>query len=86
MSAILVVRDNPWVAQPSTDGSFSLPPVPQGTYTIRVWHERGGEITRPLEVRVGLAPLTRELDASGFRYKPHLDKHGKPYPAEGRRY
>lgn len=28
MGAILVVHDNPWVAQPSTDGSFTLPPVP----------------------------------------------------------
>jgi hypothetical protein len=53
---------------------------------LQVWHERGGEITRPLEVLTGLASLTLELDASGFRYKQHLNKHRKPYPAEGRRY
>ena len=27
-----------------------------------------------------------ELDARGFQFKPHLNKHGQPYPQQGRRY
>jgi hypothetical protein len=27
-----------------------------------------------------------ELDARGYRFKPHLNKYGQPYPQQGRRY
>ena len=50
MSALVVVRDNPWYAQPASDGSFTLGPVPPGSYALHAWHERAPELTRPLEV------------------------------------
>jgi plastocyanin len=87
MSALVLVRDSPWYTQPASDGSFSLNSVPAGDYTLHAWHERAPEITRPLTVppegveRVGL-----ELDARGYEFKPHLNKHGQPYPQQGRRY
>lgn len=87
MSALVVVRDSPHFTQPSTDGSFSLASVPPGNYALHVWHERTPQVTR--EVRVpatGLADLTIELDARGYRFKPHLNKHGQPYSQQGRRY
>jgi plastocyanin len=34
MSALVVVRDNPYYAQPSNDGSFSMPAVPPGSYQL----------------------------------------------------
>jgi hypothetical protein len=87
MSALVLVRDTPWYTQPASDGSFSLGAVPPGRYTLHAWHERAPEVARPLEVTAeGAEPLSIELDARGFQFKPHLNKHGQPYPQQGRRY
>ena len=87
MSALLVVRDGPYFAQPSGDGSFLLPAVPPGHYILHAWHERAPELTQPLEVpSAGLTGVALELDARGYRFKPHLNKYGQPYPQQGRRY
>jgi plastocyanin len=90
MSGTIVVRDNPYFAQPLADGSFSIPAVPVGTYTMRVWHERARE-TATLEVEVtrsGLSGLAIELDARGYVFVQHLNKFGRPYSTarRGRRY
>ena len=87
MSAVVVVRDSPWYTQPSSDGTFSFGAVPPGGYTLHAWHERAPELARALEVPAeGLEQLAVELDARGFQFKPHLNKHGQPYPQQGRRY
>lgn len=87
MSALLVVRDGPYVTQPAGDGSFTLSRVPAGKYILHAWHERATEITSPLTVpATGLDTLRLTLDASGYRFKPHLNKFGQPYPQQGRRY
>lgn len=87
MSAIVVVRDNPWYTQPQSDGTFSLASVPAGTYTLHAWHERVPEVTRQVQVPAGgIADLTLGLDARGYQFKPHLNKFGQPYPQQGRRY
>jgi plastocyanin len=87
MSALIVVRDGPHYAQPSGDGSFSLPAVPPGRYVLHAWHERASEVNRPLAVPgPGLDAIALELDARGYRFKPHLNKFGQPYPQQGRRY
>jgi plastocyanin len=87
MSAAVLVRDTPWYTQPATDGSFVLSGVPVGNYTLHVWHERAVEVTRPLTVPAeGVEQLEVELDARGHEFKPHLNKHGQPYPQQGRRY
>lgn len=87
MSALVLVRDTPWYTQPASDGSFTLGGVPPGSYTLHAWHERAPEVTRALEVPVeGMAGLAVELDARGFKFEPHVNKHGQPYPQQGRRY
>ena len=87
MSALVLVRDTPWYTRPSSDGSFSLGAVPPGSYTLHAWHERAAEMRRPLEVPPeGVGELAVELDARGFQFEPHLNKHGQPYPQQGRRY
>jgi plastocyanin len=87
MSALVVVRDNPYFSQPGSDGSFSLPAVPPGEYQLHLWHERAPEMVRSLTVPPGGIPaLKLELDARGYRFKPHLNKFGQPYPQQGRRY
>jgi plastocyanin len=87
MSALVVVRDNPYYGQPSSDGSFSIPAVPPGHYVLHAWHERSPQISRHLMVPVGgIADLELQLDARGYKFKPHLNKFGQPYPQQGRRY
>ena len=87
MSALIVVRDGPYFAQPEGDGSFVLAQVSPGSYLLHAWHERADEVTQPLEIPAGgLADIVLQLDARGYRFKPHLNKYGQPYPQEGRRY
>ena len=87
MSALIVVRDGPHFTQPAGDGSFVLAQVPPGRYLLHAWHERADEVTEPVEVPAGgLANVALQLDARGYRFKPHLNKYGQPYPQEGRRY
>lgn len=87
MSALVVVRDNPYYAQPSSDGSFSLPPVPPGRYELHAWHERSPELSRDLVVPAGgMDSLDLQLDARGYKFQPHMNKFGRPYQQQGRRY
>jgi plastocyanin len=80
MSAIVMVRDNPWFAKAAPDGAFRIEGVPAGKHTLKAWHERGGEasveVTVPAEGEVG---ATVALDASAFRREQHKNKYGKDY-------
>ncbi len=87
MSGFVLVVASPWSAQASGDGTFLLKDVPPGDYTLHAWHERAKEVTQPLTVpAAGITGLKIELDASGYHFKPHLNKYGQPYTAQGRRY
>lgn len=87
MSAIVIVRNTPWFAQPSADGSFSIANVPPGEYVLHAYHERAGESTRPVTVTAAGATLPDlQLDARGFVQQEHLNKFGRPYARTGRRY
>lgn len=84
MSALIVVRDNPYFAQPAADGSFTIADVPAGTYTLKGWHERGGEASAEVTVPAqGTADARLVLDASGFKRLPHKNKFGQDYKAPG---
>jgi len=87
MNAYVLVRDGPHFTQPGADGAFTFSGVTPGSYTIHVWHERGGHQVLDLEVEDGgTSGVALRLDASGWKRRPHLNKHGKPYAAQGRRY
>ena len=87
MSAIVVVRNTPWFAQPTTDGSFSIGNVPPGEYVLHAYHERAGESTQPVTVTAAGASLPDlQLDARGYVQQEHLNKFGRPYARTGRRY
>ncbi len=81
MLAYVVVVPSRVFGVASDDGVVELSPVPPGSHTLVVWHERGGRWSGRVEV--GAEVPTRidvELDASGWREVGHLNKHGKPYP------
>jgi len=53
MTATILVLDHPYFAIPNVDGTFELPDVPAGEYTIVGWHERVGERTAKIRVEPG---------------------------------
>ncbi len=80
MSAVVVVRDNPYFSQAAGDGRFSIEGIPPGRYTLKAWHPRGGETSRDVLVAPeGGATVEIRLDTSGFRWLPHKNKYGKDY-------
>lgn len=51
MTMYIHVMDHPYFAVTGADGTFTLPDVPPGTYTLTAWHEQMG--TRTAQVTVG---------------------------------
>ncbi len=50
MNASVGVLDHPYFAVSKADGSFSIPNLPPGSYTLAAWHERLGTQTMPVTV------------------------------------
>ena len=50
MNAFVGVLDHPYFAVTKNDGTFSIPNLPPGKYTLAAWHEKLG--TQTLEVTV----------------------------------
>jgi plastocyanin len=50
MRGYIAVLKNPYFAVTKADGSFDLPQLPPGTYTIKAWHEKLGTSTQTITV------------------------------------
>jgi plastocyanin len=50
MACFILVLPNRAFTRPSEDGSFALPKLPAGTYTVKAWHPDFGEQTRTVKV------------------------------------
>lgn len=86
MSGFLLVRDNPFWAHVSADGSFRVADVPAGTWVVKAWHERSGESAQSVAVpQAGAVEASFSLDASKYKRAPHKNKFGKDYEA-GEKY
>lgn len=85
MVAFIVAVPSAHWAQPGADGRFTIAGVPGGRWTVRAWHERGGQRSSALEVPAGgLADVAVELDARGYRLVQHRNKFGQEYTVSGR--
>lgn len=85
MVAFVVAVPAPWVTQPGADGRFAIAAVPEGKYALHVWHERGGEQVRELDVAAGAPPSAPiQLDARGYHFVQHKNKFGQEYTTTGR--
>mgnify|MGYP001561572275 CR=1 FL=1 len=53
MHAFIHVFDHPYYAVTGADGTFTIPNVPPGQHTVKIWHERYGIQTRQITVTAG---------------------------------
>ncbi|NIR53036.1 hypothetical protein GWN75_31865 [candidate division KSB1 bacterium] len=63
MTAWIVVTDNSFHSVSDETGSFEIPEVPPGKYTLTAWHETLGSISR--EVQVGEGETSIDFDFTG---------------------
>jgi len=88
MSAVILVRDNPFYTMAAQDGSFVIDKVPAGRFTLTAWHERvpiphSEEVTVPA---VGRVEGELKLDASNYKRETHKNKFGKDYSPSEEKY
>jgi plastocyanin len=50
MKAFIMVMKTSYFTVPDAEGTFSLPDLPAGTYTLKAWHPTQGEQVRPVSV------------------------------------
>lgn len=70
MEGWALVLDHPYMTTTDENGSFELPELPGGTYSVRIWHERGakrGQLERAKVTIDGETRLDREFPAGDFK-------------------
>lgn len=53
MAAFIFVMSHPYFAISDADGSFALPALPPGKYTLHAWHEIFGRLEQTVTVKAG---------------------------------
>lgn len=85
MVAYVHVMANRLYAQPGQDGSFLIENVPAGRHRLHVWHERiPTEVIKEVTAGAG-GDLQIALNARGYKWQPHRNKHGRNYPTNAGR-
>jgi hypothetical protein len=80
MAAHVLVLATPWHAVTGADGTWSIPDLPAGSFTVRVWQPLADEQQHRVEVGDGKA-LELPLVVQETRPRaPHTDKNGRAYP------
>src|SRR5207248_1023513 len=77
MRGYVYVADNPYYAVTAKNGTFSLPEVPPGSYTLVAWQEYAGETDIPVTVE---ANKVAQAAQTSFRFAWVSDTH--MYPRE----
>jgi plastocyanin len=86
MSAVIAVLNTPWFTVTGSDGKFVIPNVPDGDYSLHVFHERATSATLDSlteRIAVSDSPLVLHainISESGYLTIPHKNKYGHDYP------
>ena len=75
MTAYIAILDNPYFAVTAADGTFTIPNVPAGKQTIRVWHEVMGPQTQTVDVQAGKMTTVDFTFMSGQKPAPGASIH-----------
>ena len=85
MSAVVLVRDNPYFTTAAADGSFTIDHVPAGRWLIKAWQEHAPEASQEIVVGADNRVTAQlVLDASQWKKLPHKNKYGKDYKTDER--
>lgn len=69
MEAYHLPIDHSFAALTDAEGKFKIEGLPPGSYTFRVWHEKGGDLERGLKVTIKAgAPTTQTLKYGASRF------------------
>lgn len=89
MSAIILSLDTPYYAMSNQNGDVTINDVAEGTYHLKVWHERSTPqelATQARTIRVlpaGTFDLgVLRINEAGYIPQPHPNKHGQAYDNE----
>jgi plastocyanin len=82
MVGFVMVVDSSFVAVTGRDGAFRFEGVPPGSWTVKIWHEEGGDAQMPVKIRADASttPLSITLDTTQYKPQPHKNKYGRDYP------
>ena len=58
MHALVIVTEHPYYALTDESGHFKIEGIPEGSYTLSVWHEELGEIKTRVDSKAGPLSLT----------------------------
>jgi plastocyanin len=83
MVAYVLSVPTTYTARPGADGQFTFAAVPAGMYTLKAWHERGGQSSQVVTISTGMAALAVQLDARTYRFTQHKNKFGANYTISG---
>jgi plastocyanin len=86
MSAVIVVLRTALFGVSEPDGTYRVPDVPPGEYTLKIFHERATEATlsglqRKVSVSADMALPAIAISEAGYIPLPHKNKYGREYPA-----
>jgi plastocyanin len=85
MSAVIVVLRSPYFTVTRADGSWTIPNVAPGVYTLHVFHERATDATlESLSRKITIngedsTGIKLSISEAGYIETPHKNKFGKDY-------
>lgn len=75
----VLVLASPFFDVTDDAGHFAITGVPDGTFTLRAWHEGGGDTRQQVMVQGGVVQRLSLSVKETRRSIEHLDKFGQPY-------
>jgi plastocyanin len=75
----ILVLDNPFFTTANRDGTFEIPKVPPGTYTVKAWISGAEPVAQQVKVEPGKRAEVQFTVSEGVSNKAHLNKFQQPY-------